>query len=134
MHPLKILRLVVAAALFGWLATHCAAAEIQVREVKDGLEIETDQLAARIKRRATSAASPPAASSTRRRVRATSASACTSWTFCMAPGWRDDGYTRDPKFHGDLPKHYVEGPQICTQAKELKPEIVRGQGLRRRAS
>ena len=23
-------------------------------------------------------------------------------------------------------KHYVEGPQICTQAKELKPEIIRG--------
>src|SRR5262249_19695735 len=49
--------------------------------------------------------------------------------FLLAPGWRDDGYTRDAKLHGDLPKHYVEGPQICTQAKELKPEIVRGQGF-----
>jgi hypothetical protein len=46
--------------------------------------------------------------------------------FLMAPGWRDDDYSRDAKVHGDLPKHYVEGPQICTQAKELKPEIVRG--------
>ena len=46
--------------------------------------------------------------------------------FLMAPGWRDDGYPRDAKLHGDLPNHYVEGPQICTQAKELKPEIVRG--------
>src|SRR3954453_2208787 len=46
--------------------------------------------------------------------------------FLMAPGWRDDDYTRDRKVHGDLPKHYVEGPQICTQAKELKPEIVQG--------
>jgi hypothetical protein len=45
--------------------------------------------------------------------------------FLMAPGWRDDDYSRDPKVHGNLPKHYVEGPQICTQAKELKPEIVR---------
>jgi hypothetical protein len=45
--------------------------------------------------------------------------------FLMAPGWRDDGYPRDSKLHGDLPKHYVEGPQICTQAKELKPEVVR---------
>ena len=44
----------------------------------------------------------------------------------MAPGWRDDGYPRDAKLHGDLPKHYVEGPQICTQAKELKPEVVKG--------
>ena len=47
--------------------------------------------------------------------------------FLMALGWRDDGYSRDPKIHGDLPKHYVEGPQICTQAKELKPEVVNGQ-------
>src|SRR5439155_3345900 len=30
------------------------------------------------------------------------------------------------KVHGDLPKHYVEGPQICTQAKELKPEVIEG--------
>ena len=42
--------------------------------------------------------------------------------FLMAPGWADDGYPRDPKLHGNLPKHYVEGPQICTQAKELRPK------------
>src|SRR6266567_7426665 len=41
--------------------------------------------------------------------------------FLMAPGWKDDGYSRDAKLHGDLPKHYVEGPQICTQARELTP-------------
>src|SRR5688500_8749744 len=46
--------------------------------------------------------------------------------FLMAPGWRDDDYTRDRKLHGDLPKHYVEGPQICTQARELTPEVIRG--------
>lgn len=46
--------------------------------------------------------------------------------FLLAPGWRDDGYDRNPKLHGRLPKHYVEGPQICTQAKELHPEILRG--------
>jgi hypothetical protein len=46
--------------------------------------------------------------------------------FLLAPGWRDDGYTRDAKLHGNLPKHYVEGPQICTQAKELKPEVIQG--------
>ncbi len=61
--------------------------------------------------------------------------------FLMAPGWRDDGYSRDPKVHGhgkregaapgepgffDLSKHYVEGPQICTKAGQLKPEVIRG--------
>ena len=47
----------------------------------------------------------------------------------MAPGWADDGYPRDPKLRGDLPKHYIEGPQICTQAKELPAEVVEGKGF-----
>ncbi len=49
--------------------------------------------------------------------------------FLLAPGWRDDGYERTPRVHGNLPKHYVEGPQICTQAKALTPEVVRGDGF-----
>lgn len=47
--------------------------------------------------------------------------------FLLAPGWRDNGYTRDPKIHGNLPKHLVEGPQICTTAGQLHPEIITGQ-------
>jgi hypothetical protein len=46
--------------------------------------------------------------------------------FLMAPGWKDDGYLRDTKIHGNLPKHYIEGPQICTQAKKLEPEVIEG--------
>ncbi len=46
--------------------------------------------------------------------------------FLLGPGWRDDGYARDPKVHGNLPHHYVEGPQICTQAQKLTPEVIRG--------
>jgi hypothetical protein len=46
--------------------------------------------------------------------------------FLLAPGWREDGYTRDPKLHGNLSKHYVEGPQICTKARKLEPEVIRG--------
>ena len=46
--------------------------------------------------------------------------------FLLAPGWKDDGYSRDVKLHGHLPKHYVEGPQICTKAKELKTEVIEG--------
>ncbi len=30
------------------------------------------------------------------------------------------------EYHGKTAKRSIEGPQICTQAKELKPEIVRG--------
>ncbi|HEU5116850.1 MAG TPA: hypothetical protein VFT74_09270, partial [Isosphaeraceae bacterium] len=31
--------------------------------------------------------------------------------------------------HGNIPKRYVEGPQICTQAKRLNPEWIRGDGF-----
>jgi hypothetical protein len=31
--------------------------------------------------------------------------------------------------HGDIPKRYVEGPQICTQAKKLPFEVVEGDGF-----
>ncbi|HEX5244405.1 MAG TPA: hypothetical protein VFW23_14175 [Tepidisphaeraceae bacterium] len=44
----------------------------------------------------------------------------------MALGWRDDGYERTPKIHGNLPKHIVEGPQLCTQAKVLPAQVIRG--------
>ncbi len=30
------------------------------------------------------------------------------------------------EYHGNTPKRSIEGPQICTQAKELHPEIIRG--------
>src|SRR5437899_951708 len=49
--------------------------------------------------------------------------------FLLGPGWKDDTYIREPKFHGNLPKHYIEGPQICTQAKKLEPEIIKGDGF-----
>jgi hypothetical protein len=64
--------------------------------------------------------------------------------FLLAPGWRDDGYPRDALLHGrekkkgavrgqpgffDLSKHYIEGPQICTQAGKLQPEIIKGKGF-----
>ena len=35
-------------------------------------------------------------------------------------------YTFGNEYHGKTPKRSVEGPQICTQAKELAPEVIRG--------
>lgn len=31
--------------------------------------------------------------------------------------------------HGDIPKRYVEGPQICTQARRLEQEVTQGPGF-----
>src|SRR5215208_1888958 len=50
----------------------------------------------------------------------------------MQPG-SDEAYREQlPKemfgnaYHGKTPKRSIEGPQICTQAKELSPAAVRG--------
>jgi hypothetical protein len=35
-------------------------------------------------------------------------------------------YQFNNAYHGKIPKRSIEGPQICTQAKELSPQVVRG--------
>ena len=35
-------------------------------------------------------------------------------------------YRFNNAYHGKTPKRSIEGPQICTQAKEVSPEVVRG--------
>ncbi len=35
-------------------------------------------------------------------------------------------YKFDNLVHGNIPKRHVEGPQICTQAKELSPAVIQG--------
>ena len=56
----------------------------------------------------------------------------------MEPGsdaaWRDRlqgdlAYDYNNLFHGKRPKRSVEGPQICTQAKQLQPRVVEGRGF-----
>ena len=56
--------------------------------------------------------------------------------FLLEPKWDDpaDGdceheYQRSDALHGDMPKRYVEGPQICTQAGKLDFEIIEGEGF-----
>src|SRR5262245_42886903 len=120
------LRLVLAAGLAACATGPSVAAEIQVREVKDGLEIETDALKARINARGYVSGVAAGSFVDKKTGARELGYGLHIMDFLMAPGWRDDGYPRDPKVHGDLPKHYVEGPQICTKAKKLEPEIIRG--------
>jgi len=108
------------------LAGPAFAAEPIVREVKDGLEIETDQLVAKVNGKGYVSGVAAGSFLDKRTGARDVGFGLHIMDFLMAPGWRDDGYPRDKKLHGDLPKHYVEGPQICTQAKELKPEVIKG--------
>src|SRR5215217_4246078 len=113
----------------GGAAAAAPHAGVSVRETDDAVFIETDALSARINRKGYVSGIAEASFLDKKTGARDVGYGLHIWDFLMAPGWRDDGYERDPKVHGNLPKHYVEGPQICTQAKELPAEVVRGDGF-----
>jgi len=112
------------------LCTFPAAAQpnpkIQVRQTDESVEIETDCLQARIRKKGYVSGVAQGSFLDKKTGARDLGFGLHIMDFLMAPGWRDDGYPRDPKVHGNLPKHYVEGPQICTQAKQLDPEVIEG--------
>jgi hypothetical protein len=121
------------------LAVPCA--DVQVKSTADYLEIETDCLKARINRKGYVSGVAAGSLVDKKTGAKDLGFGLHIMDFLMAPGWRDDGYSRDAKLHGhgkkkgaapgepgffDLSKHYIEGPQICTRARVLKPEIIEG--------
>jgi hypothetical protein len=102
---------------------------LQVKETADYVQVDTDCLQARINKKGYVSGIEKGTFLDRKTGARELGFGLHIMDFLMAPGWRDDGYPRDRKVHGDLPKHYVEGPQICTQAKELKSEVVKGDGF-----
>ena len=99
-----------------------------VRETEEAIEIDTGALLARVRKKGY--VSGVEAGMLDRRTGARSLGfGLHVMDFLMGPGWRDDGYSRDAKLHGDLPKHYEEGPQICTQAAELPAAVIKGPGF-----
>jgi hypothetical protein len=103
--------------------------DIKVEESDDFVQIDTDVLQARIRKKGYVSGIAAGSFLDKKTGARDLGFGLHIMDFLLAPGWRDDGYQRDAKLHGDLPKHFVEGPQICTQAKELKPEIVKGPGF-----
>jgi hypothetical protein len=99
---------------------------ITVEETADYLQIDTNALQARVRKKGYVSGIAQGSFLDRKTGARDIGFGLHIMDFLMAPGWRDDDYSRDPKVHGNLPKHYVEGPQICTQARELKPEVIRG--------
>lgn len=111
-----------------WTASPLAAQEraIQVQEHADHIQIDTDALQAKIRKKGYVSGIAAASFLDKKTGAKDVGFGLHIMDFLLGPGWRDDDYTRDRKVHGDLPKHYVEGPQICTQARQLDPEIIRG--------
>jgi hypothetical protein len=99
---------------------------IQVRQTDEYVQIDTDLLQAQIRRNGYVSGIAQGSFLDRKTGARDLGFGLHIMDFLMAPGWREDGYSRDPKVHGHLPKHYVEGPQICTQARHLDPEVIEG--------
>jgi hypothetical protein len=102
------------------------ADRIKVEETDDHVQITTDALQAKIRKKGYVSGTAAGSLVDKKTGAHDLGFGLHIMDFLLAPGWRDDGYERAPKLHGDLPKHYVEGPQICTKAKKLDAEITRG--------
>jgi hypothetical protein len=100
--------------------------KILIKQTAEYVEIETDCLQARIRKKGYVSGIESGSLIDKKTKARDLGFGLHIMDFLMAPGWREDGYSRDPKVHGNLPKHYIEGPQICTQAKRLDPEIIEG--------
>src|SRR5215831_3012259 len=100
--------------------------KLQLRQTDEFVEIETDALQARIRKRGYVSGIAQGSLLDKKTGAKDLGFGLHIMDFLLAPGWRDDGYSRDAKLHGNLAKHYIEGPQICTQAKKLDPEVIEG--------
>jgi hypothetical protein len=125
-YPETVLPMNVTLLALACLAVGRADSTIKVEETETQVVIETDCLQAKINKKGYVSGTAAGSFIDRKTDCRDLGFGLHIMDFLMAPGWRDDDYPRDAKVHGDLPKHYVEGPQICTQAKELKPVVVKG--------
>ncbi len=102
------------------------ASDLKIRRADDHLQIETDQISARINTKGYVSGVAGGGLLDKKTGARDLGFGLHIMDFLMAPGSRDDGYAH-PQFHGKIAKHYVEGPQICTQAKQLDPEVIHGE-------
>lgn len=104
--------------------------EIKVRQTDNYVQIDTDALQARINKKGYVSGTAAGSLLDKKTGARDLGFGLHIMDFLLAPGWSDDDdYSRDAKVHGKLPKHLIEGPQICTQAKKLDPEVIRGDGF-----
>ena len=118
--------LIIAISLLPIHPVAAQEAPYKIQETDDYILIDTDALQAKIKKKGYVSGIAAGSFLDKKTGARDAGFGLHIMDFLLGPGWKEDDYVRDLKLHGNLPKHYVEGPQICTQAKELKPEIIRG--------
>lgn len=117
------------------LASHASADEFRVTETDDEIKIETSKLEAVIRKKGYVSGVKAASFLDKQTGFRDAGFGLDIVDWIMEPG-SDEAY-RDKldkelvyqfgnPYHGKTPKRSIEGPQICTQAKELSPRVIRG--------
>lgn len=123
----------------GLSATYAAAADYSVTEDAEEIRIETPQLAATIRKKGYVTGVARQSLLDKRTGARDLGYGLDIADWIMEPG-SDEAYRQQlidaghqelvynfgNSYHGNTPKRAIEGPQICTQAKELQPEVIRG--------
>jgi hypothetical protein len=119
------MRFIFSVPIAAFLMGSGVAADIDVKLADDHVQIETDKLSVKIVTKGYVSGTAAGGLIDKQTGARDLGFGLHIMDFLLAPGERDDGYMNG-KYHGKIAKHYVEGPQICTQARELRPEITRG--------
>jgi len=83
-----------------------AETPIQVQEMDDYVQVETDVLRARVNKRGYVSGMAAGSLLDRKTGARDAGFGLHIMDFLLGPGWKDDGYSRDAKVHGNLPKHF----------------------------
>jgi hypothetical protein len=113
-----------------------AAAEYQVTETEEEIRIQTPQLEAAVRKKGYVSGVARQSFLDKKTGFRDPGFGLDIVDFIMEPG-SDEAYRQQAesskiayhfgdKIHGKRPKRLIEGPQICTQARELHPEVIRG--------
>lgn len=124
-------------AVASWLASDClvTAADYVVAEKEDQINIATPDLEAAVRKKGYVSGVAAQSFVDKKTGMRDAGFGLDIVDWIMEPGsdeaYRDQlnpelVYRFGTPYHGNRPKRSIEGPQICTQARELKPEIIRG--------
>ncbi len=93
--------------VLAWANTVAAQpAAITVTETAADITIDTDALQAKIKKTGYVSGLAAASFLDKKTGARDAGFGLHIMDFLLAPGWRDDEYGREKKYHGDLPKHF----------------------------
>lgn len=115
------MKTILASALVLILATTPLAAQtpaIKVDDTPEYIQIDTDAIQAKIRKKGYVSGIAAGSFLDKKTGARDAGFGLHIMDFLMGPGWRDDGYGREPKLHGNLPKHYYRRPTDLHASQE----------------